>query len=101
MIKEEYEQLPHILFKNETPGSGVILTDSLLSLFQTAYEFFFSLCLTLFLSLFLCLFLSPQIIFDENFLDLNWSLLYSVSNHWVGYVCFLIYVRLITIDFRQ
>lgn len=100
MIKEEYEQLPHILFKNETPGSGVILTDSLLSLFQTAYEFFFFI-MSNFVSLFLSLFLSPQIIFDENFLDLNWSLLYSVSNHWVGYVCFLIYVRLITIDFRQ
>lgn len=96
MIKEEYEQLPHILFKNETPGSGVILTDSLLSLFQTAYEFFFFI-----MSNFVSLFVSPQIIFDENFLDLNWSLLYSVSNHWVGYVCFLIYVRLITIDFRQ
>lgn len=100
MIKEEYEQLPHILFKNETPGSGVILTDSLLSLFQTAYEFFFFI-MSNFVSLFLSLFVSPQIIFDENFLDLNWSLLYSVSNHWVGYVCFLIYVRLITIDFRQ
>lgn len=77
MIKEEYEQLPHILFKNETPGSGVILTDSLLSLFQTAYEFFFFI-MSNFVSLFLSLFVSPQIIFDENFLDLSWSLLYSV-----------------------